>query len=112
MATAELKPLPGGLTPRAKRRLERRAHRPIVEYAEQHLRLVDGPAIGDSGQSVAWRCDSFPLSRAILEACDRPEFAEVCLIGPPQRSKTVLLLAMMAHRLAGGLGAMSSSRET
>ncbi len=58
----------------------------ISEWARMHVRITEGPLVGDSGEPVRWSPESFPPQVGIMDAIDDQRWSRVFIIGPPQAS--------------------------
>jgi phage terminase large subunit GpA-like protein len=79
----------------------------IVDFAERHVRVTEGPLVGDGAEPAAWSADTFPLQRTITESIDDLRWARIIIMTAPQAfGKTqaaalpALLYALLHRRVS------------
>ncbi len=72
----------------------------LIEWAQEHVRITEGPAVRSHGGSIPWNPDTFPLQRAPLESIEDPKWTRTILMTAPQAfGKTVIVAAMLLYAI-------------
>ena len=77
-----------------------RREQTLVEWAAEHVRITEGPAVRGQGASIPWNPDTFPLQRAPLESLEDPKWTRTILLTSPQAwGKTVVVAILLLYAL-------------
>lgn len=71
------------ITPQMRRRFGVRPPLTLIEWAERHIKIIDGPLV-EGGEPIPWTPDLFPLQRAPMESLTDPRWSRTVLVTAPQ----------------------------
>lgn len=81
--------------PPAKREIFRpRKALSIGEFARRHIRITEGPMVGDDDSPVEWSTEAFSLQQTVIEAIEDRRWARVFLMTSPQAFGKTLCAAL------------------